>query len=63
MFYGSVTSPDLAQRVQAAFDRCKLFPETGVRDGVFHVRGDAYLALIELRNMMPEVVLALGTKE
>lgn len=52
-------SADLTHRVQMAFDRCKQFPEAGVRDGIFHVRGDAYMALIELRNLCPEVVLAL----
>ena len=52
-------SADLAHRVQMAFDRCKGFPEIGAQDGIFHVRGDAYLALIELRNMCPEIALAL----
>lgn len=52
-------SADLAQRVQMAFDRCKEFPEAGVQGGMFHVRGDAYLALIELRNLCPQIVLAL----
>ena len=50
---------DLAHRVQMAFDRCKVFPEAGVESGYFRVRGDAYLALIELRNLAPEIVLAL----
>ncbi len=50
----------LAERVQMAFDRCKEFPEAGAQGGYFMVRGDAYLALIELRNMAPEIVLALG---
>ena len=53
-------SAELADRVQMAFDRCKVFPEAGVRDGIFQVRGDAYLALIELRNMCPEIILALS---
>jgi hypothetical protein len=56
---GSVTKPDLAHRVQIAFDRCKAFPEAGKRDGFFQVRGEAYLALLELRNLAPEIVLAL----
>lgn len=52
-------SAELAHRVQMAFDRCNAFPETGAQNGIFHVRGDAYLALIELRNMCPEIALAL----
>ena len=55
-------SADLAHRVQNAFDRCKAFPEAGVDRGNFIVRGDAYLALIELRNLCPEIVLALREK-
>lgn len=53
----------LAERVQQAFDRCKVFPEAGTQDGMFMVRGDAYLALIELRNMAPEIVLALRQRQ
>lgn len=52
-------SGDLADRVQLAFDRCKQFPEAGAQNGMFMVRGAAYLALIELRNMCPEIILAL----
>lgn len=52
-------SDDLAHRVQIAFDRCKALPEAGVDRGRFIVHGDAYLALIELRNLCPEIVLAL----
>lgn len=52
-------SADLADRVQMAFDRCKSFPEAGAQNGTFIVRGAAYLALIELRNMCPEIILAL----
>jgi hypothetical protein len=52
-------SADLAHRVQMAFDRCKAFPETGAQNGIFHVRGDAYLALIKLRNLCPQIALAL----
>lgn len=56
-------SNELAYRVQNAFDRCKAFPEAGVERGHFIVRGDAYLALIELRNLCPEIVLALQERE
>jgi len=52
-------SSELAHRVQMAFDCCKAFPEVGARNGIFHVRGDAYLALFELRNLCPEIILAL----
>lgn len=52
-------SQDLVHRIQNAFDRCKAFPEAGVERGQFIVHGDAYLALIELRNLCPEIVLAL----
>ncbi|GAA5049770.1 hypothetical protein GCM10023208_08220 [Erythrobacter westpacificensis] len=56
-------SKDLAHRVQNAFDRCKAFPEAGVHNGLFQVRGEAYLALIELRNLCPEIVLALREQD
>lgn len=56
-------SADLAKRVQMAFDRCKAFPEAGVENDQFIVRGDAYLALLDLRNMCPEIVTALSKVE
>lgn len=50
---------ELADRVQVAFDGCKAFPEAGKQGAFFMVRGDAYMALLELRNMCPGIVLAL----
>lgn len=52
-------SRELAERVQVAFDRCKAFPEVRKEGAFFMVKGDAYLALLELRNLAPEVVTAL----
>jgi hypothetical protein len=51
---------ELAQRVRIAYDRCKDFPETGTDGrGNFVVRADAYMALIELRNLAPDIEAAL----
>lgn len=50
---------ELADKLELAFDRCKEFPETGMHNGMFLVRGDAYLALLDLRNLMPDAVAAL----
>ena len=38
---------------------CEDFPEAEVRGRIFHIREDAYRALIELRNLCPEIMLAL----
>ena len=57
-YVGSVSAA-LAHRVQVAFDRCKAFPEAGKQGAYFMVRGEAYLALLELTNLAPEIVLAL----
>lgn len=47
---------DLRQRLRAAYRRCALFPEVARNDdGTFTVRGDAFLAFIELRNLVPEI--------
>lgn len=58
-WHGETMKHHLALQIQQAFDRCKSFPEAGMRDGYFVVKPDAYLALIELRNLCPEVVAAL----
>ncbi|QFT76007.1 hypothetical protein [Erythrobacter sp. THAF29] len=50
---------DLAFRVQNAFDRCKEFPEAGKHGDMFLVKGQAFIAFIELRNLCPEIILAL----
>lgn len=53
---------DLAERVEIAFRRCAEFPEIEARDGNYLVRGDAFMAFIELRNLMPDVLLALSAE-
>lgn len=53
-------NPDLPDRLKAAEDRCKLFPEIRRNDdGTFTVRGDAFIAFLELRALVPELQLAL----
>lgn len=53
-------APDLPARLKAAYDRCKLSPEIGRNpDGTFTVKGDAWLAMLELRALVPEIALAL----
>lgn len=55
---------DLRARLKAAYDRCKLFPEVRRNeDGTFTVRGDAYLALLDLRALVPEIDSALHKLE
>lgn len=44
---------DLAQRLQVVFDRCKEFPEN---------TPGGFMALLELRNMMPDVIAALESE-
>lgn len=56
---GSV-SADLAHRVQVASDPCRAFPEADKQGAFFQVRDDAYLALLEFRNLTPEIVPALA---
>lgn len=51
--------PDLIQRHKAAYDRCKDLRETKLPDGSYAIEADKMLALIELRNMAPEVEMAL----
>lgn len=54
----------LSEKVRAAYDRCKLFPELARNpDGTFTVKGDAYVALIQLRNLAPEIETALAARE
>jgi len=50
---------ELAFRIEQAYRRCASFPEISAQNGTFSVRGDAFLAFIELRNLMPDVMLAL----
>ena len=52
-------SADLAERVQQAFKRCNDCPEAAWKDGYVLVKPDAFMAMLELRNMCPEIVMAL----
>lgn len=45
---------DLPTRIEQAYARCKLFPEK---------TADGFMALLELRNLVPEVLLALAELE
>lgn len=50
-------TPDLPDRAQALFDRFKAFPEAKfTTDGAF-LRRDAYLAFLDLRQMMEREIL------
>lgn len=53
---------ELAFRIEQAYRRCASFPEISATNGNFLVRGDAFMAFIELRNLMPDVILALSTR-
>lgn len=53
-------APDLPERLKAAYCRCKDQPEVRRNDdGTFTVRGDAFMALLDLRALVPEIGLAL----
>ena len=53
-------NPDLPTRLRAAYDKAKLFPEIARNeDGTFTLDGSAYMALLELRALVPELELAL----
>lgn len=53
-------APDLPNRLKAAYDRCKNFPEQSHNpDGSVTVKGDAFIALLDLRALVPEIGLAL----
>lgn len=59
-----MTNPELAAKVRAAYDRVKDQPEVRRNeDGTFTVKGDAFLAFLDLRHLMPEVLTALGEKK
>lgn len=50
----------LPGRLRMAYDRCKLFPEQSRNPGgSVNVSGQAFVALIELRNLVPEIENAL----
>lgn len=53
-------SPDLPHRLRAASERCKLFPEQRRNDdGTFTLKPEPYMALLDLRALVPELELAL----
>jgi hypothetical protein len=50
----------LRQRLRTAYKRCSRFPEVSHNpDGTVTVKGDAFLALLELRNLSTEIDTAL----
>ena len=50
---------ELAARVEGAYRKCADLRERANGDGTFTIDGAKMTALIELRNLAPEVVLAL----
>lgn len=55
---------DLRQRLRAAYKRCSLFPDQSHNeDGTVTVKGDAFMAMLELRNLSPEIDNALWRLE
>ena len=52
----------LAQKIQTAYDRCKVLNERANGDGTFTLGGTEMMALIELRNLAPDAILALREK-
>lgn len=54
------TAPDLPDRVEGLFDRIKAFPEQGKRGDDWLLKPDAFLALLDLRQLLErEVIPAL----
>lgn len=52
-------SADLANRVEGAYRKCSDLRERNNGDGTFTIDAAKMMALIELRNLAPDVVLAL----
>ena len=52
-------NPDLAARVEGAYRKCSDLRERNNGDGTFTIDAAKMIALIELRNLAPDVVLAL----
>ena len=52
-------NPDLAARVEGAYRKCSDLRERNNGDGTFTIDAAKMMALIEIRNLAPEVVLAL----
>ena len=53
-------SDELANRVEGVYCKCSELRERANGDGTFTIDGAKMMALIELRNLAPELVLALG---
>ncbi|MEE1877944.1 hypothetical protein [Altererythrobacter litoralis] len=53
---------DFGSRVEGAGCKCFDLRERANGDGTFTIDGAKMMALIELRNLAPEVVLALSKK-
>lgn len=47
---------DLIERLQAAFDAVREWPETRMRDGAVEELGQGFMDLLILRNLAPEVI-------
>lgn len=62
--YAAAMDSTLPARLKAAYARCKRFPEQSHNpDGTFTVKGDAFVAFLELRALVPEIELALAELE
>lgn len=48
---------DLPERTQALFDRIKSFPEAGRINGQWVMKPDAYLAMLDLRQLIEREIL------
>lgn len=50
----------LAERTEALYRRINLFPESSFEDGRVYLKRDAYLALLDLRQLLErEIIPAL----
>ena len=58
-----MSNHDLATRVEGAYRKCSDLRERNNGDGTFTIDAAKMMALIELRNLAPEVVLALLREE
>lgn len=50
-------APDLPDRAQGLYDRLKAFPEAGRVEGGTVLKTDAWLALLDLRQLMEREIL------
>ena len=54
-----MSNHDLAARVEGGYRKCSDLRERNNGDGTFTIDAAKMMALIELRNLAPDVVLAL----